>query len=216
MSVPVSPFVQDGVWRQPITKPTWQAPRPALFLDRDGVVVVEVNYLHKPEDMALEPGAHAAMRAAHAAGMAVVIVTNQAGIGYGLYDWPDFDAVQSAMLDDLTAQGALVDGVYACSFSAKGKGGYHHDDHAWRKPNPGMLLAAAEDLNLNLSTSWIVGDRCTDLQAGLNAGLMGGMQVLTGHGSREGEREQSLALMSDAFEVYTGESIADALHMISR
>lgn len=210
----MSAFVQDGVWREPITQPTWEAPRPALFLDRDGVVVVEVNYLHKPEDMALEPGACAVMRAAHAANMVVVIVTNQAGIGYGMYDWPDFDGVQKAMLTDLQDDGAKVDGVYACPFSAKGKGDYHHDDHPWRKPNPGMLLAAAEDLNINLSASLIVGDRATDLRAGLNAGLMGGMQVLTGHGSRQGEREQSQTLSSETFEVYTGDSIADALHMI--
>ena len=199
----------DGVFQQ-ILRPvegTWK--RPALFLDRDGCVVVEAHYLHKVEDVELIPGASDVIAKANALNIAVVFVTNQAGIGYGYFDWPDFIRVQEKILSELAGAGAYVDGVFACPFHANGKAPYDHPNHPFRKPNPGMIHAAGEKLNLNLEKSWIVGDRAGDLEAGRNAGLAGGVQVATGHGLRKGEKEGSLALASDDYRAMSAASIAD-------
>lgn len=181
---------------------------PALFLDRDGVVVVEANYLHKVEDAHLEDGAAEMIARANARGIAVVIVTNQAGIARGYYGWAEFAIVQEKILADLEAAGARVDAVLACPHHASGQPPFQHPDHPARKPNPGMLLRAQEMLDLDMGTSWIVGDRASDLKAGRNAGIAGGIHVLTGHGAREGEREKALAVAENGFLTRAADSIA--------
>ncbi len=203
----------DGVYHQ-VLRPPGDEARPALFLDRDGCVVVEAHYLHKVEDVKLIEGVTEVIAEANARGVAVVFVTNQAGVGYGYFGWPDFFLVQERILSDLAEGGARVDGVYACPFHAKGRPPYQHPDHPARKPNPGMLLAAAEELNLDLERSWIVGDRAGDIGAGLNAGLAGGVQVATGHGTKEGERENALALARDGYRVAAVPSLAQAADVV--
>lgn len=204
----------DGVFHQVLRPERTKTKRPALFLDRDGCVVVEAHYLHKVEDAHLINGVADVIARTNELDVAVVFVTNQAGIGYGYFDWPDFFNVQEKVLADLAQGGAYVDGVYACPYHVKGKPPYHHPDHPARKPNPGMLLAAADDMNLDLPRSWIVGDRAGDVGAGLNAGLAGGVQVATGHGSRQEEREGSLALQSPVFKVETAASLAEVTPLI--
>ncbi|MCP5368595.1 MAG: HAD-IIIA family hydrolase [Hyphomicrobiales bacterium] len=204
----------EGVWNQVLRPRPGGAPVPALFLDRDGVVVEEVNFLCRAEDVRLMPGAVAAIRRAHALGLAVVLVTNQAGIGYGYYTWHEFIAVQERVLADLAAAGAAVDAVYACPHHAKGQPPYHHPDHPARKPNPGMLLRAAAQLNLHLAESWIVGDRASDLAAGRNAGLAGGLHVATGHGAADGEAAAALALAGGGFTALAAAGMADALDLL--
>ncbi len=156
--------------------------RPAVFLDRDGTLNEEVDYLHKPEDLVLIPGAAEAVARLNAAGIPVVVVTNQSGIGRGFYDWPDFSAVMGRM-DDLLAQaGARIDAVYVSPHHEKGQGDYAIPDHPDRKPNPGMLTRAAETHGLDLARSWMVGDKDIDIQAGHRAGCRACM-VRTGYGS---------------------------------
>ena len=135
---------EDGIWRQLLTRVTGVNPRPALFLDRDGVIVEEVHYLHRIKDMKVMPGAADVIGRANRAGVPVVVVTNQAGIGRGKYGWKEFIAVQDAMLDELASAGAYVNAVFACPHHAEGVAPYDIADHPARKPNPGMLLAAAE------------------------------------------------------------------------
>lgn len=214
LQLPENARLVDGVFHQVLRPEAALSPRPALFLDRDGCVVVEAHYLHRVEDVDLIAGVEEVIARANALGIAVVFVTNQAGVGYGYFDWPDFLAVQDQILSDLAQKGAVVDGVYACPYHAKGKPPYNHPDHPARKPNPGMLLAAAEEMNLDLSRSWIVGDRAGDIGAGRNAGLAGGIQVATGHGSRKGEREEALEMNSQNFTVKTTESVADIVGLI--
>ena len=197
----------EGVWCQVLAAP--RRPGPALFLDRDGVIVEEVNYLHKPADMRLVDGAARIIARANRLGVPVVVVTNQAGIGAGRYGWPDFCAVQDTMIEALAGLGARVDAVYACPHHAKGKAPYNVADHPARKPNPGMLLRAGAALGLDLARSWIVGDRAGDVMAGRNAGLAGGVHVTCGHGSEPGERENALAAATAAFPVRPAGSIAD-------
>ncbi|SDG19458.1 D-glycero-D-manno-heptose 1,7-bisphosphate phosphatase [Limimonas halophila] len=186
--------------------------RAALFLDRDGVIVEEVIYLHRPEEVALIPGAADTVAAANAAGVPVVIVTNQPGVGRGYYGWADFATTQACIEAELWAHGrARVDAVIACPYTPGGDGPYVHPDHPCRKPNPGMLLAARDRLGVALAGSWIVGDRGLDISAGRRAGLAGGVHVATGFGQGDDERRAALAEAGTGYTVRTVSSIADAL-----
>lgn len=206
------------VWTQVFeSAKRFSAPRPALFLDRDGVIVEEVHYLHKPEDVRLISGAADVIATANGLGIPVIVVTNQSGLARDMFSWSDFAVVQEKMLSLLAEEtGAFVDAVYASPYHKNGINPYCHPDHESRKPNAGMLWRAQKALPLDLSKSWIVGDKSSDLKAGLNAGLCGGMQVLTGHGSDEGQREKSIALATDGFEVLLSDSLADGIDRLSR
>ncbi|HJN24011.1 MAG TPA: HAD family hydrolase [Rhodospirillales bacterium] len=201
----------DGVWSQVISRPEGAHQRPGLFLDRDGAVVEEADYLRRPEDVRLIPGAAQVIAQANRLDLPVAIVTNQAGIAYGLYGWDEFIAVEKKIHSELATAGAFVNGVFACPHHQNGRPPFNHPDHPARKPNPGMLLAAADRLGIELAASWIVGDRASDLLAGKNAGLAGGMHVITGHGADKGERQAALALAEDGFQVLGAPAIADAL-----
>ncbi len=201
---------EDGVWCQLLTRVPDIADRPALFLDRDGVIVEEVHYLHKVADMRVMPGAARVIANANSRGVPVVVVTNQAGIGRGRYGWAEFIAVQEAMLDELADAGAFVNAVFACPHHNDGVAPYNIKDHPARKPNPGMLLAAASIMPINLASSWIVGDRAGDMGAAKSAGCAGGVHVKCGHGGANGERDAARALRTIAFDVKTSETIDDA------
>jgi D-glycero-D-manno-heptose 1,7-bisphosphate phosphatase len=207
MRPPEYPLNAEGVWCEILTKPFPACP--ALFLDRDGAVVEETEYLCRIEDVVMIPGAADVIAAANKRGVAVVLVTNQAGIGRGYYGWTEFRAVQQAIVACLIAKGARLDAVYACAHHPEGRDTFTHPNHPFRKPNPGMLLQAASDLALNLKRSWLVGDKVSDIEAAKRAGLAGAMYVATGHGVTE--RLNVAGLAAPSFEIRCGRSIADAL-----
>lgn len=173
-----------GLWAESPSR-RQLAGRPALFLDRDGVIVEETHYLSRVEDMVMIPGVAEAIAQANAREIPVIVVTNQAGIARGYYGWEDFAKVQAAIVAALAAAGATLDVVLACGYHGVGTGPLAVADHAWRKPNCGMLDYAAERHGIDLDRSWIVGDKASDLEAGLKAGLAGGFLVKTGHGEAE-------------------------------
>lgn len=214
---PAYPLVDDGVWCEAKAHldRAATAGRPALFLDRDGVVVEEVIYLHRPEEVALIDGAAAIVAAANAAGLPVVLVTNQSGVGRGYYGWSDFRATQARIEAELAAVGARLDAVIACPFTSGGNGPYVHPDHPDRKPNPGMLLRAGRCLGFDLAASWIVGDRGLDIAAGRRAGLAGALHVATGFGVDPEERAAALAEAGAGFTVRTADSVAGAKPVVS-
>lgn len=156
--------------------------RPAVFLDRDGTLNEEVDYLGDPAQLVMIPGAAAAVARLNAAGIPVVVVTNQSGIGRGKYGWRDFAAVMSRMGSLLALENARIDAVYASPHHEKGQGEYAVADHPDRKPNPGMLRRAAEEHGLDLARSWMVGDKAIDLEAGRRAGCRVAL-VRTGYGA---------------------------------
>jgi D-glycero-D-manno-heptose 1,7-bisphosphate phosphatase len=197
----------EGVWCQILMRPA--RGRPALFLDRDGAVVEETEYLCRVEDIVMIPGAAEIIAAANERTVPVVMVTNQAGIGRGYYGWTEFKAVQDVIVALLAAEGARIDAVYACAHHPEGRGSLAHPDHPARKPNPGMLLRAGSDLALDLKSSWLVGDKANDVEAAKRAGIAGALQVATGYGAAE--RNLAAKLASATFEVRFGQSIADAL-----
>jgi D-glycero-D-manno-heptose 1,7-bisphosphate phosphatase len=201
------PLNADGVWCEILTTAT--PGRPALFLDRDGVVVEEAEYLRRVEDIVMIPRAAETIAAANKRSVAVVLVTNQAGIGRGYYGWDEFQVVQTAILSALAGKGARIDAVYACPHHPKGQGVFAHPNHPARKPNPGMLLQAAADLALDLGKSWLVGDKAIDVEAAKRAGIAGALLVETGYG--RSERALASGLATATFEVRYGSSIADAM-----
>jgi D-glycero-D-manno-heptose 1,7-bisphosphate phosphatase len=145
--------------------------RPALFLDRDGVINEDVGYLHRPEDCCFIPGIEGLIATANRRGYAVVVVTNQAGIGRGYYDEAAFHHLMNWMRTELAAKGAMMDAVYFCPDHPEHGIGQYKRENPDRKPGPGMLLRAAKDLSLDLAASVLVGDKQTDLLAGKAAGV---------------------------------------------
>ena len=158
------------------------APRPALFLDRDGVLNVEVEYLHEPAALELYPGAAEAVAAVNRLGVPVVVVSNQAGIGRGLYGEEAYRTVQHRLGELLALHGARLDAEYHCPHHPEFGVGAFRVECECRKPRPGMLLAAARDLGLDLRRSVLVGDKLTDLEAGHAVGCAA-VLVRTGYGA---------------------------------
>lgn len=149
----------------------------ACFLDRDGVINEEVNYLHEPDRTVLIPTIAEALRKLRAAGFLAIVVTNQAGVAKGYYPESDIASVHRRIDELLAAESARVDDFFHCP---------HHPDFSGpcdcRKPSPGMIFAAAAKWNIDLKSSFLIGDRTSDILAGRNAGLAACYLVLTGYG----------------------------------
>jgi D-glycero-D-manno-heptose 1,7-bisphosphate phosphatase len=146
--------------------------RKALFLDRDGVINRDDDFVHRPEDFHFEDGIFELVRAALGLGYVPVVVTNQSGIARGLFAEADYRALDAWMRARFAAEGAPVAAAYHCPFHPEATvEAYRHPRHPWRKPAPGMLLAARDDLGLDLAASALIGDRWSDVLAGAAAGL---------------------------------------------
>lgn len=154
-----------------------RAPRPAVFLDRDGTLVEERGYVRDESDLVLLPGAGAAVRALNQAGLAVVLTTNQSAVARGLIDEERLDLLHLHLQELLAGQGeGTLDAIYHCP---------HHPSFggpcACRKPLPGMMLKAAAEHPLDLLRSYVIGDNWADVQAAISCGATG-ILVKTGSG----------------------------------
>jgi D-glycero-D-manno-heptose 1,7-bisphosphate phosphatase len=198
-------LLDPGLWCH--APPANFAGQGALFLDRDGVLVMDTNYLGRVEDMHMIDGAAVAVARCNAANIPVVLVTNQSGIGRGYYDWNGFAAVQAALSAALAEVGAHLDAVLACAYHGDGREPLRVADHPWRKPNSGMIVAAASRMKLDLPASWIIGDQPHDLAAGRAAGLAGG--TLLAVNDRHGHAAPALG--DAAFRVETAVNLAAAV-----
>ena len=158
----------------------------ALFLDRDGVVNVEVGYLHRAEEVRFVDGILSLCRTAVRLGYRLIVVTNQAGIARGYYSEADFHALMEFMRGELRAQGVELDAVYYCPFHPEHGVGEYKREHEDRKPGTGMLLRGATDFGVELSESVMVGDRCSDVMAANTAGLRQAF-LISGTESSEGK-----------------------------
>ena len=203
----------DLLWRD-LRVAAFLQPTPALFLDRDGVIIEEKEYICRPEDVELLPGSVALIRTAREVGMAVVVVTNQAGIGRGYFGWLEHIQVENRVAEVLAEQGERVDAIFACPFHESGLAPYDVPNHPWRKPNPGMLVEAAKLLNLDLRKSILVGDKASDQEAARAAELAFGVHVLTGHGRIEQERSRLAA--SKTFPVRVVDRADQAVALLQR
>lgn len=173
-----------GLWFENRTGRVWDG-LPGLFLDRDGVIVEETGYLGHAGDVRLVNGAAKLVGWANRQGIPVIVVTNQSGIGRGYYDWQAFASVQDEIHRRLQKDTAQVDFVVACAYHRDGKLPYAIDNHPWRKPNPGMIMAVRDQCRLDLSRSVLVGDKWSDLEAAARVGMARGLLVKSGHGARQ-------------------------------
>ncbi len=149
----------------------------AVFLDRDGTINDEVEYLHEPDDLRLLPGAAQAIRLLNQAAVPAILVTNQAGIGRGYYSETAMCALHRELAARLASRGAHLDAIYHCPHQPD-------DDCNCRKPSPGMLLRAAAEHGIDLLRSFVIGDKISDLEAGRRVGSHT-ILVLTGYGREE-------------------------------
>ena len=168
--------------------------RKAAFIDRDGVLNEDRGYVFQREDFHWLPGAQEALAQLQSAGYALVIVTNQSGIARGLYTQVDLDVLHAHVTAQLLAAGVQLTGIYACP---------HHPEALLpalrihcdcRKPQPGLILQAARAHRLDLSASWLFGDKASDIEAGRRAGV-GRCWLVGDGGAADGADGRSASLL---------------------
>jgi D-glycero-D-manno-heptose 1,7-bisphosphate phosphatase len=164
--------------------------RPFAFLDRDGTLVVDSGYPHRPADYELIPRAVEGARRLSDAGWRLAIVTNQSGIGRSLFTEDDFQRFQNRLLSDLARAGVPIAATLMCP---------HTPDAGCdcRKPAPGLLVRAQRELQALLQESIVIGDKASDFEAGRNAGCLGGVRI--------GENEKARDLLAAADLVASGQ-----------
>ncbi len=145
--------------------------RCGLILDRDGVVNHDAGYVHRIEECRFVDGIFAMAAAFAARGFAIVIATNQSGIGRGLYGEADYAAFMDWIRGEFARRGVTIARDYHCPDHPTAGIGPYRRENLWRKPGPGMILQAASDLSLDLARSWTVGDQDSDIAAGRAAGV---------------------------------------------
>jgi D-glycero-D-manno-heptose 1,7-bisphosphate phosphatase len=155
----------------------------AIFLDRDGTIIVEKHYLHKVEDILLIAGAGPALKRLQQAGFRLFIISNQSGVGRGYFTLAEVDKVNQHLAEEFARQGVRFEKIYvapeAPDVPSRG-----------RKPSPQFIFDARDEFGLDLARSYIIGDKQVDLECGRNAGLRRSILVRTGYGA---ELERSLA-----------------------
>jgi len=152
--------------------------RPAIFLDRDGVVIKDKHFISLRKDVELEFGVNNLFSLANSLNIPVIIITNQSGISRGLFNWDDYLQVTEEMVKQINIDNSLI-AIFANGL------GPDAPLHSWRKPSPLMIQNASFNLKIDLSKSIIIGDRLTDLISGLNSGIINLIHVKTGHGISE-------------------------------
>ena len=148
----------------------------AVFLDRDGTLIVEKNYLHRPEDVELFPGAGTALKRLADAGFKLIIITNQSGIGRGYFTLVDAERVNERVRREFARAGVSFEKTYIAPEAPD-------QPSRGRKPSPQFLFDARDEFGLNLAESFMVGDKLIDLECGWNAGVKKSLLVRTGYGA---------------------------------
>ena len=148
----------------------------AVFLDRDGVLIEERNYLHRVEDVAFLPGVAAALKRLSDTGFKLFIVSNQSGVGRGYFTLADVERVNEHLCSQLARDGVRFDKIYIAP-EKPGEPGYG------RKPSPQFLFDARDEFGLDLAQSFVIGDKLIDLECGWNAGVKKSILVRTGYGA---------------------------------
>ena len=152
-----------------------QKPRPALFLDRDGVINVDHNYVYRAENFEWIEGAAEAIRAFNQRNWWVFVVTNQSGIARGYYTEEQMQELHVWLGQELAARDAKIDRIYHCPYHEDGTIDRYRRDSFDRKPKPGMLIQAMTDFPVEKERSFLIGDKQADLEAAKAAGIRGFM-----------------------------------------
>jgi D-glycero-D-manno-heptose 1,7-bisphosphate phosphatase len=168
----------------------------AVFLDRDGTLIVEKNYLCRPEDVELFPGAGAALKRLVDAGFMLVMVTNQSGIGRGYFTMAEAERVNARVCEEFARNGVRFEKIYIAPEAPD-------QPSRGRKPSPQFLFDARDEFKLNLAESYMVGDKLIDLECGWNAGVKKSIMVRTGYGTvteRKDGRQVADAVVVDGLK----------------
>lgn len=184
----------------------------ALFLDRDGVINVDHGYVHSVENFDFVDGIFDLTAAAHAMGYRLVVVTNQAGIGRGYFSEAVFRELTDWMCAQFEVHGAPIEKVYFSPFHPTAGIGEYRKDEDTRKPGPGMILKAGRELGLSLEDSILIGDKASDILAGVAAGV--GLNLLLSDqtpGALAGIRHVAVAELRDAIAHLASPGTATAL-----
>lgn len=150
----------------------------AVFLDRDGTVIEEKDYLHRVEDVVVLPGVPAALKRLQDAGFKLIFVTNQSGVGRGYFPLSDVEAVNAHLLRELARDGVRIDRIYIAAEAPD-------QPSRGRKPSPQFLFDARDEFGLDLAQSYMTGDKLIDCECGWNAGVKKSILVRTGYGARQ-------------------------------
>jgi D-glycero-D-manno-heptose 1,7-bisphosphate phosphatase len=180
----------------------------AVFLDRDGTVIEDKDYLHRPEDVVWIPGAVTALQRLRAAGFRLILVTNQSGVGRGYFSLAEVARVHEHLRQILEPAGAHFDKIYIAPEAPD-------QPSRGRKPSPQFLFDARDEFELDLSRSYMVGDKLIDLECGWNAGLRHSILVRTGYGAlqeRAGGPALARAIVVDNLPAAADWLLADAGH----
>jgi len=154
-----------------------------VVLDRDGTLNVERHYLSDPAELELMPGVAEGLKLLKSHGFGLVVISNQSGIGRGIVSRDVVEAIHSRLRELLQRQGVTLDGIYYCPHTSE-------QNCKCRKPSPAMIFQAAEDLDFNARESFVVGDKCSDVEMGKRANAVT-ILVLTGHGKQQSLREKA-------------------------
>ena len=182
----------------------------AVFLDRDRTIIEDPGYLSAPEAVKLLPGAELAIRSLAQAGFRIVVVTNQSGIARGLLTEEALEQIHAELRRQLSERGAHLDAIYHCPYHPEGTVERYAIESDLRKPSPGMLVRAAEELDIDLKSSWMVGDGARDIEAGPRAGCRTIRVRVPGH-HPVGEAADE-AVQAD----YTVRNLVDAARVVLR
>lgn len=180
----------------PKIKPGIRTMNKAIFLDRDGVINQEKDYVYKKEDFEFIGGVFEALKYFQERNYLLIIVTNQSGIARGYYTEADFLELNRWMLQQFEFQGIRIAKVYYSPYHPSYGTGKYKKDTFCRKPNPGMILQAREEFEINLAESILIGDKESDIEAGINAGIKTNILVRSGHKINETSTKANLVIDS--------------------
>ncbi len=166
---------------------------PAIFLDRDGTIIEDRNYISRPEQVFILPGASAALQRLQVAGYSLFIVSNQSGVGRGYFSLADVEKVNEHLRQEFSREGVVFKKIYVAPEAPD-------TPSRGRKPSPQFLLEARDEFDIELAQSYMIGDKIIDLQCGWNAGVRKSILVRTGYGAqveRDSPKELSRAVVAD-------------------
>jgi D-glycero-D-manno-heptose 1,7-bisphosphate phosphatase len=155
--------------------------RPAIFIDRDGTINEDIGYVSSPDELIIYSWAAEALRLVNESGMKAIVITNQSGIARSLYTEKTLGAIHDRMTRELKQAGARIDGIYYCPHHPEIGDEIYRKCCECRKPRPGMLRAAARDHQIDLTSSYVIGDKASDINLAAEVGASG-VLVLTGYG----------------------------------
>lgn len=164
--------------------------RRAVFIDRDGTISEEVGYINHPSRFRLFSYSSQAIKLLNQAGWLAVVITNQAGVARGYFTEEMIHTVHTTLRNELKRNGASIDGIYYCPHHPSTGQPPYRAECQCRKPQPGLIRRAADDLNIDLAASWMIGDRYSDMELAGNAGVRAAF-VLSGYGRGEWEHQRT-------------------------